>query len=412
MSSRDSILVIGAGMAGLACARTLAAAGSSVRVIESSDRVGGRLGSSLINGTWCDLGFQVSMSNYSCLESLVPREVVKRHSFIDGAVVWDGAVHVRVIDPKRSPLSVLDPIRRGLVGWRDIRGAARCRRWARSLKRGDTHPGTAMDVIRRAGFREHFIEAFLRPFFGGVFLDETLSVSSHRFLKTLDRFATGHAELPHEGMQQLAEAMADPIRDRIELGCRVDSLDGDGGVVLADGSHVEGKQLVLALPWDTTANLLGMESLVSSASWSGTTAVHFKFKKTSSDALPPLIHLNGSGSGQVNLVCSPSAVASGYIEDGWQTMLVSLKPGGDRSSQIDLDVVRTQAGVVMGIDSSQWQHVATSFIPDGLPAGDLSRLKCGLPPKVSVAGDWTGDPSIEQAVLSGVDVADGLLAGG
>ena len=93
-------------MAGLACARTLAAAGSSVRVIESSSRVGGRLGSTLVDGMWCDLGFQVSMSNYACLESLVPRDALERHSFIDGAVVWDGASHVRVIDPKRSPLSV------------------------------------------------------------------------------------------------------------------------------------------------------------------------------------------------------------------------------------------------------------------------------------------------------------------
>ena len=60
------------------------------------------------------------MSNYACLESLVPRDVLERHSFIDGAVVWDGASHVRVIDPKGRPVRS-DP-RRGLVGWRDIRG--------------------------------------------------------------------------------------------------------------------------------------------------------------------------------------------------------------------------------------------------------------------------------------------------
>ena len=45
------------------------------------------------------------------------------------------------------------------------------------------------------------------------------------FPRTLDRFATGHAELPSGGMQQIAEAMADPIRDRIEFDRRVDSLE-------------------------------------------------------------------------------------------------------------------------------------------------------------------------------------------
>ena len=408
MSSRDSIVVIGAGMAGLACARTLAAAGSSVRVIESSSRVGGRLGSTLVDGMWCDLGFQVSMSNYACLESLVPRDVLERHSFIDGAVVWDGASHVRVIDPKRSPLSVLDPLRRGLVGWRDIRGAARCRRWARSLDRGDVHSGTAMDVLRRAGFRDHFVECFLRPFFGGVFLDETLSVSAHRFLRTLDRFATGHAELPSGGMQQIAEAMADPIRDRIEFDRRVDSLEIGRGIVFDDGSRREAEHVVLAFPWDVTARLLGVESAASSADWSGTTALHFKMP--SSGSLERLIHLNGSGSGEVNLVCSPSSVAPGYVEDGWQSMLVSLKPGRRPATGLDLDALREEAGVVMGMDTSRWEHVSTTFVPAGLPAGDLTQLQQGLPDGVVVAGDWTGDPSIEQAVRSGVDAADRLLA--
>ncbi|MBG84129.1 MAG: hypothetical protein CMJ40_06225 [Phycisphaerae bacterium] len=410
MTSKDTILIVGAGMAGLACARTLAAAGKRIRVIESGDRVGGRLGSQLIDGMWCDLGFQVSMSNYACLESLVPRGRVERHSFIDGAVVWNGDVHVRVIDPKRSPLSVFDPIRRGLVGWRDLRGAARCRRWARSLRRGVAQSGTAMDVIRRAGFREHFIESFLRPFFGGVFLDESLCVPADRFLKTLDRFATGHAELPASSMQQLAEAMATPVRDCIEFERHVDSLDVGRGVVLADGSHLEATHVVLAVPWDVTAKLLCMESSVASAGWSGTTAVHFRTR--ASGSMSPLIHLNGSGAGQVNLVCSPSSVAPGYVEDGWQSVLVSLKPGDGRSSQIDLEAVRKEAGVVMGLDSSQWSHIATTFVPDALPAGDLSELKHGLPEGVSVAGDWTGDPSIEQAVLSGVEAAEGLMVGG
>lgn len=410
MTSQETILIVGAGMAGLACARTLAAEGRSIQVIESSGRVGGRLGSSLIDGTWCDLGFQVSMSNYASLESLVPRDALRRHAFIDGAIVWDGLEHVKVIDPKRSPLSVVDPIRRGLVRWRDIRGAARCRRWSRSVLRGASQQGTAMDVIRRAGFREHFIESFLRPFFGGVFLDESLSVSADRFLKTLGGFATGHAELPESGMQQLAEAMVEPIREHIRFDCEVAALDVGRGVVLSDGTHLQAAHVVLALPWDVTANLLGMESSTASASWSGTTAVHFKTR--SSDSLPPLIHLNGSGSGKINLVCSPSSVSPGYVDEGWQSILVSLKPGRDRFSEEELDSIREEAGVVMGMDSSQWSHVATTFVPEALPAGDLSEFRSGLPSDVSVVGDWTGDPSIEQAVLSGVEAAHGLLASG
>ena len=44
-SAARSIAVIGAGIAGLAAARTLSDAGHEVTVLESSDRVGGRVAS-------------------------------------------------------------------------------------------------------------------------------------------------------------------------------------------------------------------------------------------------------------------------------------------------------------------------------------------------------------------------------
>ncbi|MCH2149911.1 MAG: FAD-dependent oxidoreductase, partial [Phycisphaerales bacterium] len=164
MSPLPPVIVVGAGMSGLACARTLAARGIPVTVLESTDRVGGRLGSDHTEDIWCDRGFQVSMSNYEVLESLVPRDVVPRHSFISGAVVWTGRHRIRVIDPKKSPLSAWQPLLKGLVGLRDLRAAQRCRRWARSTISGTTRQGTANDVIRQAGFRNRFVETFLRPF--------------------------------------------------------------------------------------------------------------------------------------------------------------------------------------------------------------------------------------------------------
>ena len=208
MRSSPSILIIGAGVSGLAAARTLSDRGLDFRVLEASDRVGGRLGGRVIEGVGCDLGFQVSMSNYAVLERLVPRSVLPRHPFLPGALIWTGSEHVRVMDPKRSPLSAFRALTSGLVGWRDIRAANRCRVLARNLDRtGSGASGTAMELVRRVGFRTVFIERFLRPFFGGVFLDESLEVPADRFLETLHRFSTGLAELPAGGMQQLERTL-------------------------------------------------------------------------------------------------------------------------------------------------------------------------------------------------------------
>jgi predicted NAD/FAD-dependent oxidoreductase len=51
-----TVVVVGAGIAGLACARELVDAGVPARVLERSARVGGRLASERIGGRWADTG--------------------------------------------------------------------------------------------------------------------------------------------------------------------------------------------------------------------------------------------------------------------------------------------------------------------------------------------------------------------
>ena len=53
---RVDVVVIGAGLSGLVCARELAAAGATVRVVEARDRVGGRTFSREVGGEVADLG--------------------------------------------------------------------------------------------------------------------------------------------------------------------------------------------------------------------------------------------------------------------------------------------------------------------------------------------------------------------
>ena len=57
-------IVVGAGLAGLSATRNLQSAGKSVLLLESSDRVGGRVRSDLIDGYICDRGFQVINPKY------------------------------------------------------------------------------------------------------------------------------------------------------------------------------------------------------------------------------------------------------------------------------------------------------------------------------------------------------------
>lgn len=54
------VAIIGAGVAGLVCARILTRGGFSVRLLEASDGVGGRVRTDEVDGFLLDRGFQVN----------------------------------------------------------------------------------------------------------------------------------------------------------------------------------------------------------------------------------------------------------------------------------------------------------------------------------------------------------------
>ncbi|MBC03125.1 MAG: hypothetical protein CMJ34_07460 [Phycisphaerae bacterium] len=403
--SNPPVLIVGAGPTGLACARTLRDAGRDVTVIESSSRVGGRLGSTVVEGIVCDLGFQVSMSNYTTLEELAPRNAAPRHAFTSGAIVVTEDRRIRMVDPGREPLAGLKAWWSGLARFRDLRAALRCRRAAAAVSAGGHANGTGMSCIESAGFSSGFTESFLRPFFGGVMLDEDLDVPADRFLRTLHRFATGSAELPAGGMQSLADALAAPIEGDIRLESTVASVV-PGEVVLEDGSRLEAAEIVLATPFDVTARLLGGTSPSSTEGWSGTTAVHF----ASTDRVieEPIIVLDGRGRGQVNLVCSPSEVAPGIAPAGTHSVLVSLRPGHRDAADIDPDAIRAEAADLLGVDGGGWRHLITTNVPHALPRPGSAPDR-HAPPGIRIAGDWMDDPSIENSVRIGIETARELI---
>jgi Flavin containing amine oxidoreductase len=58
------VAVVGAGIAGLVCARELVRAGLKVVVLEASDGIGGRIRTDVVDGFLLDRGFQVSYHSW------------------------------------------------------------------------------------------------------------------------------------------------------------------------------------------------------------------------------------------------------------------------------------------------------------------------------------------------------------
>ena len=65
MPDRPDVLIVGAGLAGLCCAKRLTEAGISLQIVEGSDGVGGRVRTDEVEGHLLDRGFQVLFDGVS-----------------------------------------------------------------------------------------------------------------------------------------------------------------------------------------------------------------------------------------------------------------------------------------------------------------------------------------------------------
>ena len=178
------VLIIGAGLAGLCCARTLYQAGISFLLLDASDGVGGRVRTDRLEGFQLDRGFQVLQTAYPEARRVLDYPALNLKPFDPGALVFfDGRLH-RVVDPIRQPQQLLSTILSPVGTLADKLRLARLR-WQVSqgsiedlLHRPET---STLAALRNQGFSDSMIERFFRPFYSGVFFDRELTSSSRMF---------------------------------------------------------------------------------------------------------------------------------------------------------------------------------------------------------------------------------------
>ncbi|MBU3700833.1 MAG: FAD-dependent oxidoreductase, partial [Acidimicrobiia bacterium] len=256
----SDVTVVGAGLAGLACARILAAAGVSVTVLESSDGVGGRVRSDLVDGWTLDRGFQILLTAYPELSRWYDLDALDLRAFTPGATIWCGDRFRSIGDPRRSPrdlpATAFGPIGTPLDRLRLLRLLVSVRRGAASdlLRRPDR--STAAE-LRARGFSDRFVERFLQPLFSGIQLDPDLEVSSRRFEMILRMLAVGESGVPAAGMGILSALLAGGLADGVvRLETPVVTVDGTA-VHCASGDRVTADAVVVATDGPTASRLVG-----------------------------------------------------------------------------------------------------------------------------------------------------------
>lgn len=407
MSAAD-VIVVGAGLAGLACARRLREAGACVRVLEASDAVGGRVRTDLVDGFQLDRGFQVLLTAYPEAQRVLDLDALGLGRFLPGALVRRGGRFERMIDPWRRPGAAWASLtaRIGTLGdrWRLARFRARVGRGSLSWPAQGPET-TALEALRAEGFSEDMIDGFFRPFFGGIFLDRSLSTSSRMLQFVFRMMASGDSALPRQGMGAIASQLAAPLGGSVALRSRVVAV-GRHGVTLAGDERLSAGAVVVACDGLEAARLLGEPS----PRWRGTTCFYYAAERPPVDE--PLLLL-GAEEGPINNLAVLSNVAPSYAPSG--AALVSVSVLGVADGEAHEAAVRTQLQSWFGPDAARWRLLRRHVIPRALPDQTPPALREWERPVrrldgLYVCGDHRDNASIQGALASGRRAAEAVLA--
>lgn len=407
------VVIIGAGLSGLACALRLQHKGVPCQVFEGSNCVGGRVRTNVTDGFQFDLGFQVLLSAYPQTQRTLDYSTLRLKSFLPGALVrYRGRFH-QLADPLRSPAEALPSILSSVATAADKLRIISLRQRVCSPSIPDLlkHPeATTLARLRELGFSDDTIDHFFRPFLGGIFLERDLVTSSRKFEFIFRMFALGEATLPAEGMQAIPQQLANRLRPGVlRLGVRVASITGDG-VQLGSGETVRASRVVVATAQAEAYRLIGKGAAQPGTS---TTCIYYAAGRTPVHG--PWLVLNGEGSGPINNLCVLTEVQRTYAPEG--TSLISVTVVDPTfQSRADLEVaVREQLENWYGPEAAQWRHLRTDHVANALPLQAPPSLDpVAKPVKISerlcVCGDHTTIASIEGAITSGQRAADAAIS--
>ncbi|HTF58920.1 MAG TPA: NAD(P)/FAD-dependent oxidoreductase [Actinomycetes bacterium] len=414
MTQDDGVYVVGAGLAGLRCARRLQDQGVAVTVLEAGDGVGGRVRTDRVEDFLLDRGFQVLLTAYPEAAEALDYGRLELRPFDPGAIVRTGGKLVTVTDPFRRRSAglrtLLAPV--GTLGDKLKVASLRRRVVAGSLEELFARPETTTrEALAADGFSDTIVERFFRPLFGGVLLDRELGTSSRMFEFVYRMLALGDVSLPARGMGAITEQLAGGLpADRVRLGRRVTAV-GDGSVLLADGERLPARAVVVATDGPTASGLLGGEPPAPAS----VAARCLYFAADTAPVDEPVIVLDGDGDGPVNNLCVPSAVAPGYAPPGAALVSAAVldRPGLPRGPDLEAAVLG-QLADWFGSGVVAWRHLKTYHIPHAQPAQPPGTLEpperpVRLRPGLYVCGDHRDNASINGALASGRRAADAVL---
>ena len=413
------VVIVGAGLAGLACARRLAGGPAPPLVLEAGNAVGGRTRTDVLEGFRLDRGFHVFLAAYPEARRVLDYPALDLRPFAPEAYIrYRGRFH-HVADPWRRPSvaimalgrpigTIADTLRLALMSRRLRRGSLE-----EMLARPET---TTLAALRAAKFSDKMIDRLFRPLFGGALLDRELGVSSRVFEFLFRMLAAGDACLPSAGIGAIPEQIAAALpAGAVRLNAPVSQI-APGRVLLRSGEEVRAAAIVVATEEPEAARLLGAATGRGAANGRGArgvTCLHFAAARAPFPE--PIVVLDADGEGPIGTLAVVSNVAPARAPAG-RALVAATLPGVPGPGDPALEpVARRQMELWFGRRARDWRLLRIDRIPYAYPsqdppALDPPRRPVQVRPGLYVCGDHVDNASIDGALTSGRRAAEAVLA--
>lgn len=444
------VVVLGAGLAGLAAARLLSEAGRSVVVLEATDRVGGKIHSVEVAGARVDVGAEAMLNRRPEGVDLARALGLSiEHPALTSSRIWTGGTLRRLPRSLMGvPLDVDDLVDSGVVSDETV-ALVRTEPSLGPIDLADDEDVTVGELVA-SRFGDEVVDRLVEPLLGGVYAGNSRLLSARAAVPQLVAFALRGSLLEQAaavpvtydspvfaglrgGMGTLAEALLADLHERevdVRLGTPAHGLhvDGDGWAVETPDGTVPASAVVVAVPAPAAAALLADVAPASAAElaaleYASMAVVTFAVPLDQAAALDAI----GSSGFLVPPVDGRRIKAStfSFAKWGWVRQVgeehgvafLRTSLGRHRDAAVldgeDDDLVRVSLEDLAEATGVRLEPVATHVQrwDDGLPQYALGhldrvvRIRSGLPGGVVVAGaayDGVGIPAVVASATRAV----------
>ncbi|HKN00286.1 MAG TPA: NAD(P)/FAD-dependent oxidoreductase [Candidatus Binataceae bacterium] len=432
--ANKKVIVVGGGVAGLAAAYRLRKAGVDVSVLESSDRVGGRIGTDSRDGFTIERGAQLITSTYRNTLRLVKE--LGLEADLKPTTPWMATVKDGI--PRRVPSGAMFPIYAVTSGLLGIPDMLRFIWHTTKLKWPpvDNYSAwaeyddedTASWFTPRVGAATTYL---VEPLVAGGLLQRMEETSRALTLATLALTDNGRSKemTLTRGMGSLPEALASRVEVKLESPAQSIEADAEGVTIQLSGERMRADHVILATTAPIAARLYGgedeLERKLMGTKYSSTirvglaTSRHWREEPALKNVWAFLVPRPDR-----KLIVSATVESTKSIERAPEGELLNLFVGPEQAIGM-LDLPEQEIVDAVLPDIERYFHGATATKRfahvvrwrDALPkcpvghSRDLAEYRRSRPHdrRVMLAGDYLGMPSFESAIETGFWAADAIL---